>query len=242
MVTDSSTVGISSGPLVGGVIGAKKPVYDIWGNTVNEASRMDSTGVVDRIQVPKATAHVLQDEGYRMEYRGVIQVKGKGQMETFLVQGRKIERASSLGKSQYAHKTMTEVISGMVEVRRKQALSTSLSVPSASNKSIRRATPPNSAIDGALSLSVPSHTGSLDGSGGGDGSCSEQQLSRAGKEYKRNTKTSSSFRFRKSPTPHRLNRMMSEMGSNLGRSRSLNSRKHLKNPGDNTSEALSSDT
>lgn len=50
-ITVSAFVGISNGPLVGGVIGAKKPVYDIWGNTVNEASRMDSTGVLDRIQV-----------------------------------------------------------------------------------------------------------------------------------------------------------------------------------------------
>jgi len=44
-------IGISSGAVVGGVIGAKKPVYDIWGNTVNEASRMDSTGTLDKIQV-----------------------------------------------------------------------------------------------------------------------------------------------------------------------------------------------
>lgn len=51
-------VGVSCGPLVGGVIGARKPVYDIWGNTVNEASRMDSTGVMGKIQVPKYTASV----------------------------------------------------------------------------------------------------------------------------------------------------------------------------------------
>lgn len=51
-----SLSGISSGALVGGVIGARKPVYDIWGNTVNEASRMDSTGDMGRIQVPKDTA------------------------------------------------------------------------------------------------------------------------------------------------------------------------------------------
>lgn len=51
-------VGVSCGPLVGGVIGARKPVYDIWGNTVNEASRMDSTGVMGKIQVPKYTAQV----------------------------------------------------------------------------------------------------------------------------------------------------------------------------------------
>lgn len=44
--------GISHGSVVGGVIGAKKPVYDIWGNTVNEASRMDSTGILDQLQVP----------------------------------------------------------------------------------------------------------------------------------------------------------------------------------------------
>lgn len=50
--------GISCGALVGGVIGARKPVYDIWGNTVNEASRMDSTGTMGRIQVPESTAKV----------------------------------------------------------------------------------------------------------------------------------------------------------------------------------------
>lgn len=50
--------GISCGALVGGVIGARKPVYDIWGNTVNEASRMDSTGIMGRIQVPESTAKV----------------------------------------------------------------------------------------------------------------------------------------------------------------------------------------
>ena len=46
-------VGIGCGPLVGGVIGARKPVFDVWGNTVNEASRMDSTGQMGRIQVTR---------------------------------------------------------------------------------------------------------------------------------------------------------------------------------------------
>ena len=50
--------GISHGSLVGGVIGAKKPVFDVWGNTVNEASRMDSTGAVNNIQIPRDTAQV----------------------------------------------------------------------------------------------------------------------------------------------------------------------------------------
>lgn len=56
--------GISSGPLVSGVIGARKPVYDIWGNTVNVASRMDSMGENWKIQVPDYTAQLLQSKGY----------------------------------------------------------------------------------------------------------------------------------------------------------------------------------
>ncbi|CAH2099493.1 unnamed protein product [Euphydryas editha] len=78
-------VGISCGPLVGGVIGARKPVYDIWGNTVNEASRMESTGAMDRIQVTKYTKHVLERRGYGLEARGAVEVKGKGRMETWWV-------------------------------------------------------------------------------------------------------------------------------------------------------------
>lgn len=57
-------VGICSGPLVSGVIGARKPVYDIWGNTVNVASRMDSTGENWRVQVPENTAELLCARGY----------------------------------------------------------------------------------------------------------------------------------------------------------------------------------
>ena len=78
-------IGISHGPLVGGVIGAKKPVFDIWGDTVNEASRMDSTGTLDMIQVPKRSAVILASEGFLVQCRGVIQVKGKGEMETYYV-------------------------------------------------------------------------------------------------------------------------------------------------------------
>lgn len=57
-------VGICSGPLVSGVIGARKPVYDIWGNTVNVASRMDSTGENWQVQVPDNTAELLCSRGY----------------------------------------------------------------------------------------------------------------------------------------------------------------------------------
>ncbi|KAJ0181433.1 hypothetical protein K1T71_003518 [Dendrolimus kikuchii] len=78
-------VGISCGPLVGGVIGVRKPVYDIWGNTVNEASRMETTGAMDRIQVTKYTKEQLVCRGFSVECRGVVEVKGKGQMETWWV-------------------------------------------------------------------------------------------------------------------------------------------------------------
>ncbi|XP_012552810.2 adenylyl cyclase 78C isoform X2 [Bombyx mori] len=82
-------VGISCGPLVGGVIGALKPVYDIWGNTVNEASRMESTGAMDKIQVTKYTKQLLEVRGYGVERRGCVEVKGKGRMETWWVVSRR---------------------------------------------------------------------------------------------------------------------------------------------------------
>ncbi|KAJ8733728.1 hypothetical protein PYW07_014279 [Mythimna separata] len=77
-------IGISCGPLVGGVIGARKPVYDIWGNTVNEASRMESHGLIDKIQITKHTKELLIGS-YVLESRGVVNVKGKGMMETWWV-------------------------------------------------------------------------------------------------------------------------------------------------------------
>ncbi|EDV96903.1 GH16533, partial [Drosophila grimshawi] len=81
-------VGICSGPLVSGVIGARKPVYDIWGNTVNVASRMDSTGENWRVQVPDNTAELLCSRGYTCVKRGEVNVKGKGMMTTFYVHPR----------------------------------------------------------------------------------------------------------------------------------------------------------
>ncbi|XP_053324473.1 adenylate cyclase type 4 isoform X2 [Spea bombifrons] len=78
-------IGINHGPVVAGVIGAQKPQYDIWGNTVNVASRMDSTGVLGKIQVTEETSKVLQKLGYTCERRGVIKVKGKGQLCTYFV-------------------------------------------------------------------------------------------------------------------------------------------------------------
>uniref|UniRef100_A0A3Q1HAY5 Adenylate cyclase type 7 n=1 Tax=Anabas testudineus TaxID=64144 RepID=A0A3Q1HAY5_ANATE len=78
-------VGINHGPVIAGVIGARKPQYDIWGNTVNVASRMESTGELGKIQVTEETSDVLQRLGYSCECRGFINVKGKGELKTFFV-------------------------------------------------------------------------------------------------------------------------------------------------------------
>ncbi|KAM3857547.1 adenylate cyclase type 4-like [Diretmus argenteus] len=78
-------IGINHGPVIAGVIGALKPQYDIWGNSVNVASRMDSTGVLDKIQVTEETAQVVQSLGYSVTLRGVVNVKGKGELTTYFI-------------------------------------------------------------------------------------------------------------------------------------------------------------
>ncbi|KAJ8733701.1 hypothetical protein PYW07_014252 [Mythimna separata] len=90
-----SASGISCGPLVGGVIGARKPVYDIWGNTVNEASRMESTGEIRRIQVTNHAQQLLRNR-FELKYRGHVAVKGKGMMETWWVMERKVTSTDTI--------------------------------------------------------------------------------------------------------------------------------------------------
>jgi adenylate cyclase len=80
-------IGIATGPVVAGVIGAQKYFYDIWGDTVNVASRMESTAEIGRIQVAADTAGRLRDR-FRLEPRGTVEVKGKGVMETWYLLGR----------------------------------------------------------------------------------------------------------------------------------------------------------
>ncbi|XP_033050034.1 adenylate cyclase type 1 isoform X1 [Trachypithecus francoisi] len=81
-------VGINVGPVVAGVIGARRPQYDIWGNTVNVASRMDSTGVQGRIQVTEEVHRLLRRCPYHFVCRGKVSVKGKGEMLTYFLEGR----------------------------------------------------------------------------------------------------------------------------------------------------------
>ncbi len=81
-------IGIHSGEIVAGVIGKSKFAYDMWGDTVNTASRMESAGVPDKIQISSATYHLLHDKGYAFKARDEIDVKGKGKMKAFILTGR----------------------------------------------------------------------------------------------------------------------------------------------------------
>lgn len=81
-------IGIHSGPVVAGIIGTHKFSYDMWGDTVNTASRMESEGIPGQIQITPATRDLLAGSGYTFEPRGRIEVKGKGQMETWLLTGK----------------------------------------------------------------------------------------------------------------------------------------------------------
>jgi len=81
-------IGINTGPVVAGVIGLKKFTYDLWGDAVNVASRMESQGEAGKIQVGELTYELLRDR-YVLEKRGVVPIKGKGNMTTYWLIGRR---------------------------------------------------------------------------------------------------------------------------------------------------------
>jgi adenylate cyclase len=80
-------IGIDTGPVIAGVIGIRRFIYDVWGDTVNTASRMESHGLPGKIQVTERTYAALCDR-YAFVERGVIDVKGRGPMRTWLLEGR----------------------------------------------------------------------------------------------------------------------------------------------------------
>ncbi|KAM3585695.1 uncharacterized protein V6R79_024735 [Siganus canaliculatus] len=123
-------VGIAHGPVIAGVIGATKPQYDIWGATVNMASRMESTGVSGRIQVPETTSCILVERGFLRQLRGNIYVKGiserHGKIRTFFVSSREerssfTERGGGRGFS-LNRNTLGAVVYSLVQARKREKL------------------------------------------------------------------------------------------------------------------------
>ncbi|XP_032393223.1 adenylate cyclase type 9 isoform X1 [Etheostoma spectabile] len=139
-------IGFNHGPLTAGVIGTTKLLYDIWGDTVNIASRMDTTGVECRVQVSEESYCVLSAMDYEFDYRGTVNVKGKGQMKTFLYPKSsdsgpvpqyqlsvspeiRVQVDGSIGRSP------TDEIASMVPTTSIAASSTNTTIPSASTGS-----------------------------------------------------------------------------------------------------------
>lgn len=81
-------IGINTGSVIAGIIGTRKFSYDLWGDTVNVASRLEAEGIPDRIQISASTYELLKED-YQLEARGIVNIKGKGAINTFWLKGKK---------------------------------------------------------------------------------------------------------------------------------------------------------
>ena len=80
-------LGIHAGPIVAGIVGIKKFQYDVWGDTVNTASRIESNGIVGKVNISESLYNLIKsEECFRFEYRGSIQAKGKGELKMYFVE------------------------------------------------------------------------------------------------------------------------------------------------------------
>jgi adenylate cyclase len=93
-------VGVHTGELVAGVIGREKFSYDVWGDTVNTASRMESSGAPGRVNVSRATHELVRDI-FECEYRGLVEAKGKGEVEMFFVKGLRDAESGRAAQEEY---------------------------------------------------------------------------------------------------------------------------------------------
>ncbi|XP_039462292.1 adenylate cyclase type 8-like [Oreochromis aureus] len=123
-------VGVAHGPVIAGVIGATKPQYDIWGTTVNMASRMESTGVSGRIQVSELTSSILVERGFLRQLRGDVYLKGiserHGKVRTYFVSSREerssfIERGGGRGFS-LNRNTLGAVVYSLVQAQKREKM------------------------------------------------------------------------------------------------------------------------